>query len=90
MGENQEPLRFTNGDVDWHVPLLPTAHIRLLGALQTLPPKWRKVLWYVDVLQEPYASVGLLMGMDPDDVPALVDYARAALRVGYMVAVTET
>ncbi|WP_309107678.1 hypothetical protein [Arthrobacter sp.] len=41
-------------------------------------------------MQEPYASVGLLMGMDPDDVPALVDYARAALRVGYMVAVTET
>ena len=73
-------------DVNRHVPFLPPAHIHLLAALQSLPPKWRGVLWYVDVLQEPHGSVGLLMEMDADDVPTLVNRARAALRKEYMHA----
>lgn len=65
-------------------------HERLLSVLESLPPKWGRVLWYVDVMQESHARVGSLMGINVDDVPALVRCAQAGLQEAYVLAVIET
>ena len=65
-------------------------HGRLLAVFESLPPQWRNVLWYVDVLQESHARAGLRMGIHVDDVAALVSCAHAGLREAYAIAVTET
>lgn len=55
----------------------------VLAALQTLPARWRQVLWYADVQQEPPRRIGPLLGIKPNAVSSLLLRARAGLRAAY-------
>jgi RNA polymerase sigma factor (sigma-70 family) len=58
-------------------------HEHVLTALQTLPERWQKVLWYTDVLQQKPRETAPLLGITPNAVSALVLRARKGLRVAY-------
>lgn len=67
-------------------PLEVDPNGRVLAALQSLPLRWQRVLWYADVLGEPPLSLGSLMGMKPAASSSLLRRARAALRIAYLEA----
>lgn len=58
----------------------------VLVALQSLPERWQRALWYADVLQEPPRRIAPLMGIKPNAVSALVRRARTGLRTAYLDA----
>jgi RNA polymerase sigma factor (sigma-70 family) len=55
----------------------------ILAALQSLPERWRKVLWYADVQGLKPRHIAPLMGIEPNAVSSLVLRARKALRAAY-------
>ncbi|MDR6688248.1 DNA-directed RNA polymerase specialized sigma24 family protein [Arthrobacter sp. 1088] len=59
------------------------AHDHVLAALQSLPERWQKVLWYTDVLQYKPREIAPLLGIAPNAVSALVLRARKGLRAAY-------
>lgn len=56
---------------------------QVLAALQSLPGRWQKALWYADVLQEKPRHIAPLMGIAPNAVSSLVRRARQGLRTAY-------
>lgn len=59
---------------------------RVRRAFAELPPRWRRVLWLVDVHDLPPAQVGPLLGVSPNAVSSLARRARERLRRGYLQA----
>lgn len=56
-------------------------HNRVIAAFNTLPAHWQRVLWCMDVLEQPPRIVGPLMGMSPNAASALLRRARNGLRI---------
>ncbi|MFI2363970.1 sigma-70 family RNA polymerase sigma factor [Promicromonospora sp. NPDC019610] len=59
---------------------------RVRRAFAELPPRWRRVLWFVDVHDLPPAQVGPLLGVSPNAVSSLARRARERLRREYLQA----
>ncbi|MDF9877565.1 sigma-70 family RNA polymerase sigma factor [Cellulosimicrobium cellulans] len=57
-------------------------HVR--AAFAALPPRWRRVLWYVDVRDLTPTQVAPLVGSTPNAVSTLVRRAREGLRHEYL------
>ncbi|MGN6240050.1 MAG: sigma-70 family RNA polymerase sigma factor [Cellulosimicrobium cellulans] len=57
-------------------------HVR--AAFAALPPRWRRVLWYVDVRDLTPAQAAPLVGSTPNAVSSLVRRAREGLRHEYL------
>gem|GEM_PF-2002020 len=57
-------------------------HVR--AAFAALPPRWRRVLWYVDVRGLTPAQAAPLVGSTPNAVSSLVRRARERLRHEYL------
>lgn len=53
-------------------------------AFESLPPRWRTVLWHADVENEPPRRIAPLLGMEPNAVSALLMRARRGLREAYL------
>jgi RNA polymerase sigma factor (sigma-70 family) len=65
--------------------VLSAAEGRLVGqALQTLPARWRTVLWLTAVEGLSPAEVGRLIGITPAAVAALSYRSRQGLRMAYL------
>ena len=56
----------------------------LAGAYESLPERWRAVLWYVDVEGAPPSAVQAHLGMSSTEVAALAYRAREGLREAYV------
>lgn len=52
-------------------------------AMQTLPARWRTVLWHAEVMGEPPRNIAPILGIEPNAVSALLIRARAGLRAAY-------
>lgn len=68
-------------------------HTHVLTAIQSLPERWQRVLWYADVLQHKPRHIAPLMGIGPNAVSALLRRARQGLRAAHeeiLIAHTET
>ncbi|MBE1877916.1 sigma-70 family RNA polymerase sigma factor [Myceligenerans pegani] len=59
---------------------------RIRQAFAALPPRWRRVLWYVDVHDLPPAQAGPLLGVSPNATSSLARRARERLRREYLQA----
>jgi hypothetical protein len=53
-------------------------------AFDTLPERWRTVLWHTEVEGESPSQVGPLLGLTPNGVLALAYRAREGLRQAYL------
>ncbi|KRB36963.1 RNA polymerase sigma factor [Microbacterium sp. Root180] len=58
----------------------------LADALQTLPPRWRTLLWYIEVEGMKPRDVAPLLGMSPNAVAALLYRARLGLRRAWLTS----
>lgn len=54
------------------------------GAYESLPNRWRTVLWHLDVEGRKPQEVAEILGLKPNGVSALVYRARSALREAYL------
>lgn len=54
------------------------------GAFESLPARWRTVLWHLDVEGRKPHELGPLLDLSPNSVSALVYRARAGLREAYL------
>ncbi len=54
------------------------------AAYESLPPRWRTVLWHLDVEGRKPHELGPLLHMSPNSVSALVYRARSGLREAYL------
>ncbi|MFI6426237.1 sigma-70 family RNA polymerase sigma factor [Promicromonospora sp. NPDC050880] len=59
---------------------------RVRRAFAELSPRWRRVLWYVDVHDLPPSQVAPLLGVSPNAVSSLARRARERLRRAYLQA----
>ncbi|HPU40066.1 MAG TPA: sigma-70 family RNA polymerase sigma factor, partial [Microthrixaceae bacterium] len=55
-------------------------------AFESLPERWRTVLWLVDVEGRPASEVAVILGIGANAVAALTYRAREGLRQGFLVA----
>ncbi|WP_306863956.1 RNA polymerase sigma factor [Arthrobacter bambusae] len=53
-------------------------------AFESLPPRWRTVLWHADVENEPPRRIAPLLGIEPNAVSALLMRARRGLREAFL------
>ncbi len=56
---------------------------RVRAAFQSLPTRWRKVLWHLEVEGRKPRELAVILGMKPNGVSALLYRARAGLRKAY-------
>ncbi|MCL8252822.1 sigma-70 family RNA polymerase sigma factor, partial [Aeromicrobium fastidiosum] len=72
------PVAFGNGELDG----FERSAIR--AAYESLPVRWRTVLWHLDVEGRKPHELGPLLELSPNSVSALVYRARAGLREAYL------
>ncbi|WP_162606045.1 RNA polymerase sigma factor [Jiangella aurantiaca] len=65
---------------------LPDPAAGAAAALATLPPRWRDVLWLIEVDRYSPAELAAPMQMSPNAVSSLASRARRALRLAYAAA----
>lgn len=58
-------------------------HDGVVAAMQTLPERWRTVLWHAEVMGDPPRDIARLMGIEPNAVSALLIRARKGLRAAF-------
>jgi RNA polymerase sigma factor (sigma-70 family) len=58
-------------------------HEHVAAAMRSLPERWRKVLWYAEVMGEKPRDIAPILGIEPNAVSALLIRARAGLRTAY-------
>ncbi|GDY31159.1 RNA polymerase sigma factor [Gandjariella thermophila] len=58
----------------------------LARAFRSLPPRWQRVLWHVEVEGEGPSSVAPMLGLTPNATAALAHRAREGLRAAYVQA----
>jgi RNA polymerase sigma factor (sigma-70 family) len=58
----------------------------LARAFRSLPPRWQRVLWHVEVEGEGPSSVAPILGLTPNATAALAHRAREGLRAAYVQA----
>lgn len=73
-----EPVPFGGGELD---SFEKTA---VRAAYESLPDRWRTVLWHLDVEGRKPQELGPLLDLSPNSVSALVYRARAGLREAYL------
>lgn len=71
-------VEFGGGQLD----LFERSAIR--AAYESLPPRWRTVLWHLDVEGRKPQELGPLLDLSPNSVSALVYRARSGLRDAYL------
>ena len=71
------PVPFEDGGID------TSERDRVRAAFQSLPKRWRSVLWYLEVEGRKPRELAAVLGMKPNGVSALVYRARAGLRKAY-------
>lgn len=72
------PVPFRDGQLDDFEKSVVRA------AYESLPARWRTVLWHLDVEGRKPQELGPLLGLKPNSVSALVYRARAGLREAYL------
>jgi RNA polymerase sigma factor (sigma-70 family) len=72
------PVAFGNGDLD------DFERSAIRSAYESLPARWRTVLWHLDVEGRKPHELGPLLDLSPNSVSALVYRARAGLREAYL------
>ncbi|MFI5426977.1 RNA polymerase sigma factor [Aeromicrobium sp. UC242_57] len=73
-----QAVRFGDGQLD----VFERTTIR--AAYESLPPRWRTVLWHVDVEGRGAVEIGPLLELSANSVSALVYRARSGLREAYL------
>jgi DNA-directed RNA polymerase specialized sigma24 family protein len=58
-------------------------HEHVACAMRSLPERWRKVLWYAEVMGQKPRDIAPILGIEPNAVSALLIRARAGLRSAY-------
>lgn len=58
-------------------------HEHVAAAMRSLPERWRKVLWYAEVMGQKPRDIAPILGIEPNAVSALLIRARAGLRTAY-------
>ena len=89
MGEHQDHTDFVKALVSPDSQQGLPVHTRLELALQALPQTWQTLIWYVDIMDEPAWRIGLLMGIQSEELPTLIGCARARLSEAYREASVE-
>lgn len=79
-----EPRAHAEGQVDAMAATVERGYIQ--RAFETLPHRWRQVLWYGEVEGRKPAEIATLLGMSPRSVSALAYRAREGLRQAYLQA----
>ncbi|MFC5675844.1 sigma-70 family RNA polymerase sigma factor [Aeromicrobium endophyticum] len=72
------PVAFGNGNLD------DFERSAIRSAYESLPARWRTVLWHLDVEGRKPHELGPLLDLSPNSVSALVYRARAGLREAYL------
>jgi RNA polymerase sigma factor (sigma-70 family) len=72
------PVAFGNGALD------DFERSAIRSAYESLPSRWRTVLWHLDVEGRKPHELGPLLDLSPNSVSALVYRARAGLREAYL------
>jgi len=72
-----EPVPFGGGGIDTF------ERDRVRAAFLSLPPRWRNVLWYLEVEGRKPRELAATLGLTPNSVSALLYRARAGLRKAY-------
>lgn len=73
-----EPVQFGGGDLDQF------ERTAVRAAYESLPERWRTVLWHLDVEGRKPQELGPLLDLSANSVSALVYRARAGLREAYL------
>ena len=71
-------VAFGNGELD------DFERSTIRAAYESLPPRWRTVLWHLDVEGRTPSELGPLLDLSANSVSALVYRARAGLREAYL------
>ncbi|GGO79481.1 sigma-70 family RNA polymerase sigma factor [Nonomuraea cavernae] len=87
-----ESRQVTTGEIESFDPGVPFADPAVAGlersliarAFQSLPERWRAVLWHTEVESAKAAEVAPLLGLSPNGVAALACRAREGLRQAYL------
>lgn len=84
-----ESRTVTNDDPDlWErnteIVQLPAQADRVTAALASLPPRWRSILWLVEVDRYSPAELAPGLSLTPNAVSSLASRARQALRTAYL------
>jgi RNA polymerase sigma factor (sigma-70 family) len=58
----------------------------LMRAFRSLPPRWQRVLWCVDIEGMKHTEAGEYVGVNPNGVASLLIRAREGLRQAYLQA----
>ena len=72
-----QPVPFADGGIDM------SERDRVRAAFQSLPKRWRSVLWHLEVEGRKPRELAAVLGMKPNGVSALLYRARAGLRKAY-------
>jgi RNA polymerase sigma factor (sigma-70 family) len=78
MQQIDSPVAFGNGDLD------DFERSAIRAAYESLPLRWRTVLWHLDIEGRKPHELGPLLGLSANSVSALVYRARAGLREAYL------
>lgn len=83
----------SGGPLDWDLQSLcpdPQEQIEVRhcvhAALRSLPPRWKEILWLLEVEGQTVASIALAVGSSAQSVSALAYRARKAFRQAYRAA----
>lgn len=57
---------------------------QILAAFETLPDRWRQILWWMEVDEVARSEVAERLGLSPNSVSALMRRAREGLRIAWM------
>ncbi|MEV0594434.1 sigma-70 family RNA polymerase sigma factor [Nonomuraea cavernae] len=87
-----ESRQVTTGEIESFDPGVPFVDPAVAGlersliarAYQSLPERWRAVLWHTEVERAKAAEVAPLLGLSPNGVAALACRAREGLRQAYL------
>ena len=71
------PVQFEDDGIDM------SERDRVRAAFQSLPQRWRSVLWYLEVEGRKPRELAAVLGMKPNGVSALLYRARVGLRKAY-------
>jgi RNA polymerase sigma factor (sigma-70 family) len=78
LGQIDSPVAFGNGELD------DFERSAIRAAYESLPARWRTVLWHLDVEGRKPHELGPLLDLSANSVSALVYRARAGLREAYL------
>lgn len=82
--DRDRALEQTNQETDTFAALFESA--TLMRAFRSLPTRWQRVLWCVDIEGMKHTEAGEYVGVNPNGVASLLIRAREGLRQAYLQA----